>query len=87
MEDAFIDLCFSDVTMPHLCAEDVKGYIRYIANARLAGLGLKYIFDVMSNPLPWIDEMLGVEHVNFFENRSTSYSKGTSSGSWSEIFK
>jgi ribonucleoside-diphosphate reductase beta chain len=35
------------------------------------------------HPLPWLVEILnGVEHANFFEQRSTEYSKGATSGSW-----
>ena len=26
-------------------------------------------------PLPWLDEVMGVEHQNFFEGRATSYMK------------
>jgi ribonucleoside-diphosphate reductase beta chain len=39
------------------------------------------------NPLPWLDDMLNaVEHANFFENRSTEYSKASTTGSWEEAF-
>ena len=27
------------------------------------------------NPLGWLDEVMGVEHQNFFEGRATSYMK------------
>jgi ribonucleoside-diphosphate reductase beta chain len=34
-----------------------------------------------------MDEMLnGAEHVNFFENRATEYSKASTQGSWEEVF-
>jgi ribonucleoside-diphosphate reductase beta chain len=50
-------------------------------------LGLNALFHVMSNPLPWLDEMLNaVEHANFFENRSTEYSKASTTGTWEEAF-
>ena len=39
------------------------------------------------NPLPWMDQMLGaIEHTNFFENRSTEYSKASTKGTWEEAF-
>jgi ribonucleoside-diphosphate reductase beta chain len=39
------------------------------------------------NPLPWMDEMLnGAEHTNFFENRSTEYSRASTEGSWEDVF-
>jgi ribonucleoside-diphosphate reductase beta chain len=87
LEDAFIDLCFEGVDVPDLKPEDVKTYIRYIADRRLLGLGMKTIFNVKENPLSWLDYMLnGLEHTNFFENRSTEYSKASTTGSWADIF-
>jgi len=66
----------------------VKSYIRYIANQRLAGIGMKGIYTEKENPLPWLDYMLnGVEHTNFFENRSTEYAKASTTGNWQDIFK
>jgi ribonucleoside-diphosphate reductase beta chain len=50
-------------------------------------LGLNPIFLVEENPLSWLDEMLNaVEHANFFENRSTEYSRASTQGSWEEAF-
>lgn len=87
-EDAFIDLAFEMGSIEGLEAEEVKKYIRFIANRRLLQLGLdKELFDVPSNPLPWVDEILGgIEHTNFFENRATEYSKAVTQGSWDEAF-
>ena len=61
-----------------LTPEDLKKYIRYIANYRLKNLGLKAIFKgIKDNPLDWMDLMTtGKEHANFFEARATEYSKG-----------
>lgn len=87
LEDAFIDTCFSNVSIEGLTPEDVKGYIRYIAGKRLKALGFKNIFGVEENNLPWIDSMTGgVEHTNFFENRPTEYSKASTIGNWEDIF-
>ena len=86
-EDSFIDLAFEFGAVEGLAAVEVKRYIRYIADRRLAGLGLSPLFHVEKNPLPWLDEMLNaVEHANFFENRSTEYSKAATSGSWDDAF-
>ncbi len=87
-EDAFIDLAFEVGDIEGLKAREVKQYIRYIADRRLMQLGLKEIYMVESNPLPWLDEILnGVEHTNFFENRVTEYSKAATTGSWEEAFE
>ncbi len=86
-EDAFIDLAFELGGVEGLEAAEVKHYIRYIADRRLAQLDLQPIYRVEANPLPWLDAMLnGVEHTNFFENRATEYSRAATQGSWEEAF-
>ena len=66
---------------------DVKKYIRYIADRRLISLGLKGIFKVKKNPLPWVEEMINAPiHGNFFENRVTDYAKGALTGSWGDVW-
>jgi ribonucleoside-diphosphate reductase beta chain len=87
-EDAFIDLAFEMGSLEGLEAKEVKQYIRYIADRRLSQLGLQPVYRIEANPLPWMEEMLnGVEHANFFENRSTEYSKAATQGNWEEAFE
>ena len=87
LEDAFIDTCFEGASVPGLVPNDVKMYIRYITGRRLGQLGLKNIFKIEENPLPWIDAMINaVEHTNFFENRPTEYAKASTTGNWEDIF-
>ena len=87
LEDKFIDLAFSTGAMEDLSSEDVKKYIRYIADRRLISLGLKGVFKVKRNPLPWVEEMINAPtHTNFFENRATDYAKGALSGSWGDVW-
>jgi ribonucleoside-diphosphate reductase beta chain len=87
LEDKFIDLAFSIGPMEGLNGDDVKRYIRYIADRRLISLGLKGIFKVKKNPLPWVEEMVNAPiHTNFFENRATDYAKGALSGSWESVW-
>lgn len=86
-EDAFIDLAFGLGGVQGLTSEEVKRYIRYIADRRLVQLGLHPIYKIEKNPLPWLDEILnGVEHTNFFENRVTEYTKAATQGTWEEAF-
>ncbi len=86
-EDKFIDLVFEMGGVNGLEGQEVKEYIRYIANTRLIQLGINPIYNNMNNPLPWIESMLNaVEHTNFFENRSTEYSKASTQGNWDEAF-
>ena len=87
LEDKFIDLCYQGVNMRELEPADVKQYIRYIADRRLISLGLKGIFKVKKNPLPWVEEMINAPvHGNFFENRVTDYAKGALKGSWEDVW-
>lgn len=89
LEDKFIDLAYETTggTMRELAKEDVKQYIRYIADRRLISMGLKGIFKVKKNPLPWVEEMINAPvHGNFFENRVTDYAKGALTGSWSDVW-
>jgi ribonucleoside-diphosphate reductase beta chain len=87
LEDKFIDLAFSQGAMENLSEHDVKQYIRYIADRRLISLGLKGIFKVKKNPLPWVESMVNAPiHTNFFENKSTDYAKGALSGSWADVW-
>ena len=87
LEDKFIDLAFAMGSMEDLSAEDVKKYIRYIADRRLISLGLKGQFKVKRNPLPWVEEMINAPtHTNFFENRATDYAKGALSGDWGDVW-
>src|SRR6202167_1798531 len=86
-EDAFIDLAFEQGPVHGLTPDEVKAYIRFIADRRLTELGLNEIYQISKNPLPWLDEMLNaIEHTNFFENRATEYSKASTVGSWEEAF-
>ena len=84
LEDKFIDLAFEMGPVEGMTSEDIKRYIRYIANWRLDQLGLPKVYDgVDEHPLPWLTEILnGVEHANFFEARATEYSKGATQGTW-----
>jgi ribonucleoside-diphosphate reductase beta chain len=87
LEDRFVDLAFEMGDMPDLTAADVKQYIRYICDRRLISLGMKGVFKVKKNPLPWVEEMINAPtHTNFFENRATDYAKGALSGNWENVW-
>ena len=83
LEDKFIDLAFEAGEVEGMTPEDIKQYIRYIADWRLGQLKLKPIYGIKDHPLPWLTEITnGVEHANFFEARATEYSKGATKGDW-----
>ena len=83
LEDKFIDKCFEMGAVEGLQADQVKQYIRYIADVRLCDLGLKPNYNIETNPLPWLDIMVNAkEHANFFEAKPTEYSKGAIIDDW-----
>ena len=83
LEDRFIKLAFKNYDVQGLSKEDVKQYIRHIADRRLLQLGLKPKYKAKDNPLPWLDWVLnGASHDNFFEKRVTEYSVVGMEGDW-----
>src|ERR1700742_3379785 len=98
LEERFVDLAFGLGEIEGMTAADIKSYVRYIADWRLSQLKLTPVFgyfakeenvysQVKKHPLPWLVEILnGVEHANFFEQRSTEYSKGASKGNWEGVW-
>tara|TARA_R100000654_G_scaffold2122_7_gene7823 strand:+ start:9679 stop:10590 length:912 start_codon:yes stop_codon:yes gene_type:complete len=75
LEDRFLDLVFEMGDIDGLTKKEMQQYIRYIADRRLLQLGLKPNYNVKDNPIGWLDDVLGVEHQNFFEGRATTYMK------------
>jgi glutaredoxin 3 len=83
LEDKFINLAFKGNDVQGLTKDDVRKYIRHIADRRLLQLGLKTKFRQKENPLPWLDWVLnGASHDNFFEKRVTEYSVVGMEGDW-----
>ncbi len=94
LEESFVDLAFGLGEIKGMTAQHIKNYVRYIGDWRLTQLKLRPVFGYFAaqdqvyqqlkpHPLPWLVEILnGVEHANFFEQRSTEYSKAASRGSW-----
>jgi ribonucleoside-diphosphate reductase beta chain len=86
MEDAFVDLCFKEAgEIEGITADEVKRYIRFIADRRLADLGLKGNYHIKENPLPFMEWMLANSKSNFFEQRESEYSK-PSDNDWDGAF-
>jgi len=87
MEDKFIDLAFEMGDIEGMKAQEVKDYIRFIADRRLDQLNMPTLYGIEKHPLPWMNEILnGVEHANFFEARATEYSKAATTGNWQEVW-
>lgn len=88
LEDRFIDLSYRLGGPKALTSDDLKGYMRFIADRRLTQLGLKPNYGVDENPLQWIDHIVsGDTQKNFFEGRVTDYNAKGMSGEqdWNSI--
>ena len=79
LEQRFIADCLP-VEAVGLSAEEFSQYIDYIADRRLAGVGLEPLSATpVENPLPWLAELMDVrKEQNFFEGRVTEYQKAAS---------
>lgn len=83
LEDKFIDLAYKDCVIEGLTVDEVKAYIRYITDRRLIQLGLKGVFKIKENPIPFLEYLLNApDHTNFFEGRVTEYSTAGLKGNW-----
>lgn len=74
-----------ELNPPHMDNEEVKEYIRYIADQRLKLIGFKPNWHVAYNPLPFMEDLTGTVLTNFFEGKVTEYTKGSLTGSWKEV--
>jgi ribonucleoside-diphosphate reductase beta chain len=68
-------------TMPHgilgLNSGMLKEYLQFIANRRFVQIGLPEQYSNVSNPFPWMSEMMDLKkEKNFFETRVIEYQSG-----------
>lgn len=75
------EIQYAHDTMPRgimgLNAPMFEEYVRYIANRRLLQIGLPEQYPGVSNPFPWMSEILDLKkEKNFFETRVTEYQTG-----------
>lgn len=84
LEDALIDLVYNhNGAINELSSDDIKLYVRYLADRRLLQLGLKPIFGQKTNPLTWLDWIIsGDSFKNFFEGVVSDYSANGLVGEW-----
>ncbi|MFZ5575132.1 MAG: ribonucleotide-diphosphate reductase subunit beta [Pseudomonadota bacterium] len=72
---------YAEDTMPRgvlgLNSAQFKEYLRFIANRRCQQIGLDELFPGVTNPFPWMAEMIDLKkEKNFFETRVTEYQTG-----------
>lgn len=64
--------------------EKFKRYVEYMADNALSELGMQRNWNTTTNPLPYMDDVVGVQLTDFFSGSVTEYSK-TVEGDWSDI--
>lgn len=73
-EHRYLELVFELGGAEGLTLEEMKGYIDYLCSLRLLQLGYLSFDEVLENPLPWMEWLLGAnKHSNFFEKKVTDY--------------
>lgn len=81
LEGTELEVMYARDTMPRgvlgMNASMMEEYLHFIANRRLAQLGLKEQFAGAQNPFPWMSEIMDLrKEKNFFETRVTEYQVG-----------
>ncbi len=81
LEGTILEIEYARDTMPRgvlgMNAAMMEEYLQFIANRRLAQLGLKEQFPGVQNPFPWMSEIMDLrKEKNFFETRVTEYQTG-----------
>jgi ribonucleoside-diphosphate reductase beta chain len=76
-----LEYAYAEDTMPRgvlgLNASMFKEYLRFICNRRMQQIGLEPLFVGVSNPFPWMSEMMDLKkEKNFFETRVIEYQSG-----------
>lgn len=62
-EKGWAEYLFKDGSMIGLNKDILCQYVEYITNQRISALGFDPIFDIKSNPLPWINAWLNSDNV------------------------
>ncbi len=81
LEGTQLEIEYAQDTMPRgvlgMNANMMTEYLQFIANRRLAQIGLAEQFPGVKNPFPWMSEIMDLKkEKNFFETRVTEYQTG-----------
>jgi ribonucleoside-diphosphate reductase beta chain len=81
LEGTELEVGYARDTMPRgvlgMNANMMEEYLQFIANRRLAQIGLSEQYPGVKNPFPWMSEIMDLKkEKNFFETRVTDYQTG-----------
>lgn len=64
--------------------EELKRYAEYCGDNALKEMGMKPNWNIVVNPLPYMDDAVGTVLTDFFSGRVTDYTKQVQ-GSWDQV--
>ena len=81
LDGTALEVSYARDTMPRgvlgMNANMMEEYLQFIANRRLAQIGLTEQYPGVKNPFPWMSEIMDLKkEKNFFETRVTDYQTG-----------
>ena len=81
LEGTELEVSYARDTMPRgvlgMNANMMEEYLQFIANRRLAQIGLSEQYPGVKNPFPWMSDIMDLKkEKNFFETRVTDYQTG-----------
>ena len=81
LEGTELEIQYARDTMPRgvlgMNASMMEEYLKFIANRRLTQIGLEEEFQGVTNPFPWMSEIMDLrKEKNFFETRVIEYQTG-----------
>jgi ribonucleoside-diphosphate reductase beta chain len=81
LEGTALEIQFAKESMPRgilgMNSNMMEEYLKFIANRRLTQIGLPEQFSNVSNPFPWMSEIMDLrKEKNFFETRVIEYQTG-----------
>ena len=89
-ESEILDWIFSEGDIDYIKKDVVKNYIAYRMNKGLKAVDIDYVFpvdaDLLRETNRFEDEILVTKHTDFFNKRSTNYTKRSKSFSSDELF-
>ncbi|WP_407269873.1 ribonucleotide-diphosphate reductase subunit beta [Radiobacillus sp. PE A8.2] len=87
LEKEWADYILKDIN--GIDQEEFHFYVEYLANKRLRQVGLDNLYPERTNPMQWIhvfsDDMLNETKSDFFEQKSRTYTKVSSSNGFDEL--
>ncbi|GAE93344.1 ribonucleotide reductase [Gracilibacillus boraciitolerans JCM 21714] len=87
LEKEWADYILKDIEGIDL--DEFHGYVEYLANKRFRQIGLDNYYSERDNPMEWIhvfsDEMMNETKSDFFEQKSRTYTKVSSSNGFDEL--